>query len=102
MMGFLVRPLDRIAIRGAMSSVTVVDGCGNIDAAEKVLREPDLFAGGSEPARDLTFQSGHEFQFTSPGDNPVAREQNRPWKILSRGQTMADQANGHSPPRLER
>ena len=70
MMGFLVRPLDRIAIRGAMSSVTVVDGCGNIDAAEKVLREPDLFGGGSEPARDLTFQSEHEFQFTSPGDNP--------------------------------
>jgi pimeloyl-ACP methyl ester carboxylesterase len=70
MMGFLVRPLDRIAIRGAMSSVTVVDGCGNIAAAEKVLSAPGLFAMDSEPARDLTFQSEHEFQFLSPGDNP--------------------------------
>lgn len=70
MMGFLTRPLDRIAIRSAMASVKVVDGCGDIDAAEKVLREPDLFEAPVAAARDLAFTSEHDFQFSSPGDNP--------------------------------
>jgi pimeloyl-ACP methyl ester carboxylesterase len=70
MMGFLVRPLDRIALRGAMSSVTIVDECGDIAAAERVLREPNLFTAPAEAACDVSFQSEHEFRFTSPGDNP--------------------------------
>jgi dienelactone hydrolase len=70
MIGFLVRPLDRLAIRGAVSSVTVVEGCGNIAAAEELLQRPDLFTGAVEPARDLNFKSEHDFQFTSPMDSP--------------------------------
>jgi pimeloyl-ACP methyl ester carboxylesterase len=70
MMGFLTRPLDRIAIRSAMSSVIVVEGCGDIAAAEKVLQDPGLFETPAEPAQDLAFTSEHDFQFTSPGDNP--------------------------------
>lgn len=66
MMGFLVRPLDRLAIRSATSSVTVVDECGDITAAERLLQQPDLFAAPVEPAGDLAFTSGHDFHFTSP------------------------------------
>jgi len=66
MIGFLVRPLDRLAIRGATASVPVVEQRGDIAALEELLRRPDLFTTPVEPARDLTFQSRHAFQFTSP------------------------------------
>jgi pimeloyl-ACP methyl ester carboxylesterase len=70
MIGFLVRPLDRLAIRGAMASVTVVDAGGDIAAAEELLSRPDLFSASVEPARDITFTSAHDFQFASPMDSP--------------------------------
>jgi len=66
MIGFLVRPLDRLAIRGATASVPVVEERGDIAALEEVLRQPDLFTTPVEPARDLTFKSRHTFQFVSP------------------------------------
>lgn len=69
-MGFLVRPLDRLAIRGAVSSVRVVEGRGEIEAAEELLRQPDFLHTPVEPARDLAFQSKHDFQFTSSRDTP--------------------------------
>jgi pimeloyl-ACP methyl ester carboxylesterase len=70
MIGFLVRPLDRLAIRGAMASVPVVDASGDVAAAEELLNRPDLFSTPVEPARDVTFKSAHDFQFTSPMDSP--------------------------------
>lgn len=70
MIGFLVRPLDRLAIRGAVASVEVVDACGDIVAAEELLQQPDLFSAAVEPARDVRFKSAHDFQFTSPMDSP--------------------------------
>jgi pimeloyl-ACP methyl ester carboxylesterase len=73
MIGFLVRPLDRLAIRGAMASmasIPIIDGCGNIEAAEELLQQPDLFIAPVEPARDVAFKSAHDFQFTSPMDSP--------------------------------
>jgi pimeloyl-ACP methyl ester carboxylesterase len=66
MFGFLTRPLDRLAIRGATASVKVVDECGDVDAARELLLQPGLFETPALPARDLTFQSAHTFQFTSP------------------------------------
>ncbi len=87
MMGFLVRPLDRLAIRGATASVVGTrrrsrpldlngaatapnDEYGDVTAVEELLRRPDLFKTAVGPANDLTFQSGHAFQFTSPVDSP--------------------------------
>ncbi|HMJ66381.1 MAG TPA: alpha/beta fold hydrolase [Candidatus Binatia bacterium] len=66
MIGFLARPLDRLAIRGATASVPVVEERGDIAALEEVLRQPDLFTTPVEPARNLTFKSRHVFQFISP------------------------------------
>jgi dienelactone hydrolase len=86
MMGFLARPLDRLAIRGATASVAETqrsrapaaggvatlpeEKCSDIARVEELLREPDLFKTIVDPAPDLTFQSGHVFQFTSPVDSP--------------------------------
>lgn len=90
MIGFLVRPLDRLAMRGAVASVTVVEGCGNIAAAEELLRQPDLFDATVEPARDMTFKSAHDFQFTSPMDSPWHENRVVHGKLFRAGKAWKD------------
>jgi pimeloyl-ACP methyl ester carboxylesterase len=66
MFGFLVRPLDRLAIRGAVSSVVGSEGCSQAEAAQSLLNDPQLFSHPVEPPGDVVFHSRHDFRFTSP------------------------------------
>ncbi|MCI0743866.1 MAG: alpha/beta fold hydrolase [Verrucomicrobia subdivision 3 bacterium] len=69
MFGFLTRPLDRLAIRSATASVEIVDECGDAAAAERLLRDPDLFRAPASSVRDLSFRTKHDFQFSSPAES---------------------------------